>query len=204
MLAQEPFSYRLGEKEGLPINKVFDIHVSKEGFLFAGTAMALVKYDGKKFESIATGEGRTNITEFQELNQNDLYFISFNGRLFCFQDDSVRLVHQFEEPYPSLNKLSSEKIIFSGQNGFYTYSSNGEKALFKALPVMDTAGKEKKSVLLGRIYNGVVLRCQNELFTVDTLLNVKKIHCTAEQRKLIRTFRSAFFFGKKSYFFWVC
>ncbi len=200
LFGQAPYSYQLSEKDGLPSNVVFDMHLSKEGFLYAGTFMGLVKYDGRKHEKIFISDQRKAIAGLQELNNNDIYFLSFSGQVYCYQYDSVRVIKNLKVGYPSLTKLSEDKIIFSSRNGFYTYISNTKEAKFHSLPVLDTSGKDKKSVMLGTVGQGVLIRCQNEIFLVDSLFSIKKIKCPDELKNRLPSFRLAFELNQKDYF----
>lgn len=178
IFAQESYVYNLKAENGLEDNTVYDIHLSKEGFLYAGTSRGLAKYDGKKFEQISLSNMLKETTEFYETENGHLFFLTFNGRIYCYQNDSVQLINNLAKQglqYPSMNLLNNNEIIYTAIDGYYLYHTDSNRSQYISLPVKEIR-KKSKSVLMGKINDGVVLSIIPHLFLVDSLGRAKEIN----------------------------
>lgn len=71
----------LSIEKGMPSNVVYCVLQDKKGYIWAGTAKGVVRYDGEVLETYSTEDGLTDneIFDMQEGGDGNIYFSTFSG-----------------------------------------------------------------------------------------------------------------------------
>lgn len=89
--AQQPFLRKLGYNEGLPTQVIYDLFVSKEGYLYMGTEIGLIRYNGIEFIRIPiTGNLGNSVNILQEDGDGNLWCMNFSNQLFKLENDTLK------------------------------------------------------------------------------------------------------------------
>ena len=113
-LAQTPVMWHFGEEEGLPGTKIFDLFQDSRGYIWVGTDVGLVRYDGYQFRLYTNAaQNGLSLTRIQEDQQGRLWTQSFIGKIFYLESDSLHLFEPWEE-YG--NGEEFERLLVDKQN----------------------------------------------------------------------------------------
>ncbi len=137
-LAQQPFTWRYTEEDGLPSMTIYDILVGKDKFIYLGTDAGCYRFDGLGFVYLPAIKTRSRgLTNAQYCKDNKIWYKNFSGQIFYLENDSLKVLESWERfgqaqdinyfAFDSQNRLWLQTT--SG-NVFY---SNPEKTEFKAL-----------------------------------------------------------------------
>lgn len=121
--AQEQYYNILNEDNGLLTNEVYDIHFSKEGFLFISGDKGIQKYDGAKLERILPSWNKS-LSWAKDDKYGGVIFQSFDGRYWRYANDSTELI--FDNSKEARDKKRFEisqgrYVAFAGRENIYWY-----------------------------------------------------------------------------------
>lgn len=89
--AQFPFLRKLGYNERLPTQVIYDLFISNEGYLYMGTEIGLIRYNGIDFKRIPiTGNLGNSINMIQEDTNGTLWCMNFSNQIFRLQQDTLK------------------------------------------------------------------------------------------------------------------
>ncbi|MBK7109159.1 MAG: histidine kinase [Bacteroidetes bacterium] len=121
---QNYYSKQFNYLNGLPTMNVYNVFCAHDGFLWIGSVIGLIRYDGVAFETFSTEDGLPDtevILVFGD-NQNRIWGITFNGKIFFIKDNIV----YNETNSPLLAELNNNyklsNFLITVSNDLYLYS----------------------------------------------------------------------------------
>lgn len=92
LVAQEPVSIQLSEKNGLPDKEFYDVIEDDNGFVWLCADKGLFRYDGKVFEKYtSTYQRGLSVFYLQEDSLNRIWCTNISGQFFYIENDKLRL-----------------------------------------------------------------------------------------------------------------
>ena len=142
--------YSFNKLYGLDENTIYDIHQGKDRVYTFATASGLYRFDGTQIINYTYPGYDTEYSALQEDIEGRIWFMSFRGQLFYFQDDSVHLFMDKSEDieelfeysladYPNIkvklkNNVSfynahTKDLVKKEQKTIYTLNVNGDELI---------------------------------------------------------------------------
>ncbi len=89
--AQNLYSVKYDESNGLASSKVYSIHADSKGYLWFATEEGVSRYNGLQFENFTSTEGLTDndILSIFEDSQGRIWFAAFNGKPCFMESDRI-------------------------------------------------------------------------------------------------------------------
>lgn len=88
--AQNPYFKRLSSEMRFPSEVVYDMYQDKAGFMWFGTDMGLVKYDGKVFKTFPVNVVNNKaVSNIMESANGVIWCQNFSGRFYATRNDSL-------------------------------------------------------------------------------------------------------------------
>ena len=86
--AQNPYAVKYSIEEGLPTSNVYSVMEDTKGYIWFGTDVGVLKFDGYEFEHYSTDDGLADNEVFKtfEDSQNRIWFITLNGEPSFYKD----------------------------------------------------------------------------------------------------------------------
>lgn len=111
---QNPYSVKYGIDEGLPTSNIYSVMEDSSGFLWFGTDVGVLKYDGYEFVHYSTDDGLADNEVFQiyEDSDNRIWFLTLNGRLSYHKNG--KFTNWRSDPL--LEKASHPKMMVEAYN----------------------------------------------------------------------------------------
>lgn len=109
---EETFHHEtLGIEQGMPSNVVYCVLQDSKGYIWAGTAKGVVRYDGEVLENYSTEDGLTDneIFEMKEDGNGNIYFSTFSGGVSYYNGEDFLPHPQNSE----IKKVVKDNWIFS-------------------------------------------------------------------------------------------
>lgn len=126
--AQDPVSWHLTTKDGLPSNEIYEIVQDKQGYIWIGTDGGLCKYDGQSLSYYSNKKQKGKaVSHFQEDSQGRLWLQSFEGELLFIENDSLHYFEPLEELgevrfYSYWIDYNGDVWVSNNYNEIYIYS----------------------------------------------------------------------------------
>lgn len=122
--SQNFYSKQFNYLNGLPTMRIYNLFCADDGFIWIGSEIGLIRYDGVSFEVFSTEDGLpdTEVTQVFGDKQNRIWGITFNGKIFYLKDHKVynetnsELLDELNNKYKIANYLitvSSELYLYS-------------------------------------------------------------------------------------------
>ncbi len=85
---QDPYTIKHSIEEGLPTSNVYSAMEDSNGYIWFGTDVGVLRFDGYEFEHYSTDDGLSDNEVFKtfEDNQNRIWFITLNGIPSYYKD----------------------------------------------------------------------------------------------------------------------
>ena len=122
--SQNFYSKQFNYLNGLPTMTIYSLYCADDGFIWIGSGIGLIRYDGVAFETFSTEDGLpdTEVTIVFGDKQNRIWGITFNGKVFFIKDNIV-----YNEKNSSLlaelnNKYRISDYLITLSNELYLYS----------------------------------------------------------------------------------
>jgi ligand-binding sensor domain-containing protein len=97
LFSQQSYIKNLSFIDGLPTQTIYDLHIGKNGILYLGTDIGLIKYDGVSFSKIPMKNNLANaIDGIQESNDGTIWCKNFSNQIFHLQNDTLSVFETFE------------------------------------------------------------------------------------------------------------
>ncbi len=121
---QNFYSKQFNYLNGLPTMRIYNLFCADDGFIWIGSEIGLIRYDGVSFEVFSTEDGLpdTEVTHVFGDKENRIWGITFNGKIFFIKDHKVyneansSLLNELNNKYDIANYLltvSSELYLYS-------------------------------------------------------------------------------------------
>ncbi len=90
--AQDPYAIKYSIEEGLPTSNVYSVMEDGKGYIWFGTDVGVLKFDGYEFKHYSTDDGLADNEVFKifEDSQNRIWFITLNGKPSFFKDGNFQ------------------------------------------------------------------------------------------------------------------
>ncbi|MGV6830939.1 MAG: histidine kinase [bacterium] len=136
LLAQNPISIHLTEKDGLPDIEFYDMVEDKNGFIWLACNNGLYRYDGREFKNYSHPQQRgLSVFNLRLDNQDRLWCTNVSGQFFYIKDDLLNLDFDASKEYNSgqLHTFNffGNRLIANGNN--FVFSKNLETNKIKIL-----------------------------------------------------------------------
>lgn len=88
--AQEPFTRKISLQDGLPTQVIYDLYVSKNGFLYLATDKGLIVFDGVRYEIFPFKSTLAiSINSIQEDENGNIWCKNFSNQVFSLVDGKL-------------------------------------------------------------------------------------------------------------------
>lgn len=125
--AQQPSFQHFDVNNGLPSNEIYNLFQDSKGFLWLGTELGFVKYNGNNFKLLPSNDVRgTSVTDIQEDESGKMWGHNFSGQVLYIYKDTAKVFKPWEKYYGkqlidySINK-NGELYIVNGINYIYQF-----------------------------------------------------------------------------------
>jgi hypothetical protein len=135
LFAQEQYYNILNEDNGLLTNEVYDIHFSKEGFLYIAGDKGIQKYDGAKLENIFPSWNKS-LSWIMDDQYGGIIFQSFVGKYWRFAHDSTTLIFDNSDELKRYRRCAISQgryLAFPGKKSISWYDI--KMGTIKAFPI---------------------------------------------------------------------
>ena len=114
---QELFMKVFNHLNGLPTNTIYDLAVSKKGYLYLATDYGIYNFNGKEFKILPLFECKaTTFTDLCFDYKGRLWTRNFSNEIFCLERDTLRLMtHYFSD---RSDDLSISRLL-TAEQGVY-------------------------------------------------------------------------------------
>ncbi len=175
--AQEPYAVHFGRKDGLPTSNVYCAMQDREGYMWFGTDIGVLRFDGANFQHYSTedGLGDNEVFGCYQDPEGRIWFSTYNGRISYYQngrfynDAQDKRLMRAPEPTMMLKVTGDSKgnVFFLYRNVYHIsfnpttgsrLHSNGRR-----FEVLDVFRYQNENLLFFR--NGVTDQQQRPRFT---------------------------------------
>lgn len=86
--SQNPYAIKYSIDEGLPTSNIYAVFEDSKGYVWFGTDVGALKFDGYNFEHFSTDNGLSDneVFKFYEDSKHRIWFITLNGKLSFYQN----------------------------------------------------------------------------------------------------------------------
>ena len=124
VFAQDISQIRYGNESGLPSQEVYSITVDKQGYIWAGTAYGLARFDGLRFSSYQyEGQKGTSFSGFISDQFGRTWVHNFVGQIVCIDNEEIELLEAYDSSIQNTYAyfaIVQDSILFAqGKRGLY-------------------------------------------------------------------------------------
>lgn len=121
--AQYPYYHSITTEEGLPSNEVYSIVQDKQGFIWIGSDVGLVRYNGIAFKQYKNEGQRSRIVAGLIISASGrIYGNNFNNQIFYFENDSLYELKGWQGGITNIATGPDGRLWVVGQNGLGIYN----------------------------------------------------------------------------------
>lgn len=122
---QDTYFQKIDGERGLPTPTIFDLFVSGEGYLYMGTEIGLVRFNGISFSVLPVVDnfGRA-MSSIQQSSDGTIWCKNFTNQIFFLENDTLQAAEQINSEIIKSGQLKEFIVL---QNGTYFLT---EKTLF--------------------------------------------------------------------------
>ncbi len=109
IIAQNPYAIKYSIDEGLPTSNIYSVFEDSKGYIWFGTDVGVLKFDGYNFQHFSTddGLGDNEVFEIYEDKNSKIWFLTLNGQLSFYENG----VFANSKNNALLKKASHSKIV---------------------------------------------------------------------------------------------
>lgn len=130
LFSQEYIYRQFTTQNGLPTKTIYEIFCAADGFIWMGSDIGLIRYDGREFKLFTTDDGLpdTEVLHVFGDSENRIWGITFSNRIFYIQNEKVftRNEAPFLKQIDSLGEQRNATVDYdfyqSGEIFFYLYN----------------------------------------------------------------------------------
>jgi len=134
LLAQEPVSVHLTEKDGLPDKEFYQVLEDKKGFVWLAADKGLYRYDGNEYKFYSHSEQvGLSVFSLTEDEEGNLWFTNLANQLFRIQNNKVELYLDLKKYFSGdlfEIEIVDNKIICSSHAFIYIVDKFDRQMLF--------------------------------------------------------------------------
>lgn len=121
--AQYPYYHNLTTEEGLPSNEVYSIIQDKHGFIWIGSDVGLIRYNGVSFKLYKNKAQRSRIMAGLTIsNSSRIYGYNFSDQVFYFENDSLYELEGLKSRVTNIAAGPDGRLWVSGPEGVDVYN----------------------------------------------------------------------------------
>lgn len=181
LFSQEYYYRQFTTQNGLPTKTIYEIYCADDGFIWMGSDIGLIRYDGREFKLFTTDDGLpdTEVLHVFGDAQNRIWGITFSNRIFYMQNEKV--FTQKEKPFlkkidsigTQYNAILRYDVYNTGEIFFYIY----ERILkLRGEEITEVSPKGTQPVSIQNVF-----RFKNEVYALSSLGSSNQIYRLAEQ-----------------------
>lgn len=123
VLAQYPFYHNITTEEGLPSNEIYSIIQDREGFIWIGSDVGLVRYNGVSYRQYRNEAQRSRIMAGLTMSSTGrIYGYNFSNQVFYFENDSLYELKGWQGGITNIATSPDGRFWVSGVNGLGVYN----------------------------------------------------------------------------------
>ncbi|TNE73724.1 hypothetical protein EP331_03510 [bacterium] len=112
------------DDDGLPSREVYSVEIDEQGYLWAGTAFGLSRYNGQGFETISfKGQRGSSYSLLTKDSFGRIWAHNFVGQIVCADVDSVRILEAYSDSiatsYAFFAIYDTKWLYAVGKNGVW-------------------------------------------------------------------------------------
>lgn len=144
--SQEIFLKNYTVEDGLPSNETFDVVQDNKGYIWIASELGVIKYDGYDFTTynFDTTEIDNAILKLYKDTAGRIWFISLNGLLAYYENDSIKLYENNDQIKPFVKKNGLLSCFYADEDKNIDFGVRG-LGLLKlnkdSVRLLDTKGK---------------------------------------------------------------
>ncbi|WP_411894685.1 histidine kinase [Winogradskyella sp. A2] len=195
IFGQDPYTINYGIEEGLPTSNVYSVFEDNDGFLWFGTDVGVLRYDGYTFKHFSTDDGLSDNEVFNvyQDSENRIWFLTLNGSLSFLKDGKFYNTKN----NTLLNEASHDKLVvdaFEIYHFLFILYRDGQVRKIN-LETNHIESFKTPATLFGYWIDGNY----PIYLTLDSVLdhNMKLLHSFSDQMNPYFAYRTVDFKGKK-------
>ena len=128
--AQTPYSLLLDQTKGLPSNAVYDVMQDSKGFMWFGTDVGLIRYDGDEYKIFySTKQTSLSGSSVREDKMGRIWYENFDGYLYYVEKDTLHALKQNKPAAYAPISLTENHLFVGQQEGIDVYDVGTLKLL---------------------------------------------------------------------------
>ncbi len=140
--AQDLSHFIYDDNQGLPSREVYGVHIDTFGYLWAGTAFGLARFDGEVFQTMTfPNQKGSSYSSLQSDFLGRIWAHNFVGQIICADIDSVRVLKAYSDsiakPYAFFGIHQKKWLYVVGKQGFWKAEIKADIDLMYFLPAND-------------------------------------------------------------------
>ncbi|MDT0557565.1 histidine kinase [Ichthyenterobacterium sp. W332] len=194
LFSQNPYHVKYDIGDGLPTSNVYCVFEDSKGYIWFGTDVGVLKFDGYSFKHYTTDDGLSDNEVFRlyEDSLNRIWFITLNGKLSFFKNDNF---------YNSENKeILNEALLFGMITDIFEYK-NSIKVLYRNGRILSfniELDTFKTQFLKSSVYGYWIDSTSIYYLTLESILSESKalIHSIKDARNSSQGYRTVEHLGE--------
>lgn len=150
----KPFYRKISYLDGLPSGSIFNLHNGRDGYLYLGSTIGIIQYNGVTFNILPFKNAlSTAVSDIREDDNGTIYCRSFSNQIFYKKNDTLHAIQEIEYLFSANNNLSG---IATEKNNLWIASSKGVYKLnqsFKIDTIIESTQLSKEEEILDIVYN---------------------------------------------------
>lgn len=107
-----PYIQKISGADGLPSQTIYDLYVSKEGYLYIGTDLGLIQYNGVYFKKFPfLGNTSNALNAIKEDANGTVWCMNFANQLFYLENDTLKASKSTNDTIAKYGLLKSFEFV---------------------------------------------------------------------------------------------
>jgi len=168
LIANEPFIQKVNYSEGLPSTTLYDLFTNKQGFLFIGSDIGLIRYNGLDFKLYPfEGNDGNAINAIQETKDGAIWAMNFSNQIFVLKGEkfcSNELINQTIKKSGPLKSfiIVKNKIWVLTENLVFTYENGKIEKIYN-----NKNNNTFLSIIYSELEKKIIVNDENFLYSFD-------------------------------------
>lgn len=171
LVAQQPYSWQLSDKEGLPSMEVYNLYQDTKGYIWIGTDAGLCKYDGQKITAYSHAQQKgTSANRISEDKSGRIWAQNFNGQLFFVENDTLELfripaLKSFQTYFLHEQDTTQNILWIANKDSLYQYDLSNDSYTAARVPSDSSISLKASDIRYWKPQRLLFLNASEELWT---------------------------------------